>query len=69
MINIKGAVTGGKVATFSHYRDGSLWYKTAQGDIFPVPVDDIGNATFNAEEKASLLMRYMRKFNSSLGDA
>lgn len=28
---------------------------------FPVPISDIGNATFGAQEKAMLLMRYIRK--------
>lgn len=29
--------------------------------LFPVPLDDIGDATFNATEKALLFMRYIRK--------
>lgn len=28
---------------------------------FPVPIEDIGNATFNATEKGMLMMRYVRK--------
>lgn len=28
---------------------------------FPVPLDDVGDATFNATEKALLFMRYIRK--------
>jgi hypothetical protein len=46
---------------FEYYRDSALWYKTDSGFLFPVPIDDIGNATFLAEDKAMLFMRYIRK--------
>lgn len=48
-------------AHFVFYRDESLFYETDKGFQFPVPVADAGSATFNAEEKAILLMRYIRK--------
>lgn len=51
-------------ARIMHYSDGELWYKTDGGFEFPVPIHDrseIGTATFMAEEKALLLMRYIRK--------
>jgi hypothetical protein len=38
-----------------------LWYVTECGFEFPVPTEDIGNATFLAEDKAMLFMRYIRK--------
>lgn len=63
-INIKECVLNNAIVTFDYYRDGSLWYRTVNGDIFPVPVADIGNATFKATDKASLFMRYMRKWNN-----
>ena len=66
MIDIKSNVTDGKKVTFEYYRDGSLWYSTEDGSIFPVPIDDIGNATFRREDRAMLFMRYMRKYNESL---
>lgn len=66
MIDIKRAVTDNKVVRFDYYRDGSLWYRTEHDELFSVPIEDIGNATFNHEEKALLLMRYMRKFNESI---
>ena len=68
-IDIKRAISSQRKARFSYYRDGSLWYVTEFGEIFSVPVSDIGNATFNAEEKALHLMRYMRKWNASLETA
>lgn len=64
MIDIKRAVTDNRVVNFVYYRDGSLWYNTEFDEIFPVPVDDIGTATFNAQDKALLFMRYMRKWNT-----
>lgn len=49
--------------TFSHYNDGQLWYKTENTNlIFPVPIEDVGNATFQASEKGLLMMRYIRKW-------
>ena len=49
-----------KKARFSFYRDRELWYKTVDGFEFPVPISDIGVATFLAEHKASELMKYIR---------
>ncbi len=50
-----------RTARFVFYRDRALHYETDDGFLFPVPIDDAGSATFNAEEKAILLMRYIRK--------
>jgi len=52
---------------FSHYRKGFLYYTiTAPWNkeatwSFPVPIEDTGDATFNATEKALYFMRYIRK--------
>jgi hypothetical protein len=59
MSMLKEMVSG--PATFAYYRDGELWYSTHDGFYFPVPITDIGTATFNAEEKGILMMRYIRK--------
>lgn len=61
MKSLKEYVAGGKMVAFSRYFDGNLWYVTDDGFEFPVPVSDIGTATFNATEKAMLMMRYIRK--------
>lgn len=66
MKSIKDMVTGDKQVTFTRYRDGELWYVTDDGFEFPVPVADIGNATFLARDKALLFMRYMRKHVQTL---
>jgi hypothetical protein len=61
MKSLKDMVTDNKQVTFTRYRDGELWRVTDDGFEFPVPVADIGNATFLACDKALLFMRYMRK--------
>lgn len=37
--------------------------------IFPVPISDIGNATFNRSDKGILFMRYIRKHIALQADA
>lgn len=49
---------------FSHYRAGHLYYNVPiEQDqyCFPVPVEDIGDATFLNSDKAIIMMRYIRK--------
>jgi hypothetical protein len=58
----------GKTVHFQFYRAGDLWYKLDDFE-FPVPVSDLNNATLNAEEKAIMLMRWMRKHEQFLEDA
>ncbi|MBL4580472.1 MAG: hypothetical protein JKY29_01525 [Gammaproteobacteria bacterium] len=59
-MNIKEIVKN-QNAHFVFYRDHSLFYETDNGFLFSVPISDAGSATINAEEKAILLMRYIRK--------
>ena len=47
--------------TFQYYRAGYLYYKTETDLIFPVPIEDTGEATFLRTDKAILFMRYIRK--------
>lgn len=51
---------------FRFYRDQSLWYETDSLFMFPVPISDIGTATFLRDDKAILFMRYIRKFQETL---
>jgi len=53
-------VASGKKVHFIFYRQGELWYVTETGFEFPVPVHDTGTATFLAEDRAMLFMRYIR---------
>lgn len=53
---------------FSHYRAGHLYYSVpVEQDqyCFPVPVEDIGDATFLSTDKAIIMMRYIRKAMAS----
>ena len=59
MNDIKELIKG--TVRFQFYRAGNLYYKTESGFTFTVPVEDVGEATFNAEEKGILMMRYIRK--------
>ncbi len=50
-------------STFLFYRDGDLWFKTDDtGFEFPIPVNDLGHAAVNVNEKSLILMRYIRKW-------
>jgi hypothetical protein len=63
MIDIKEAVKHN--CYFEKYRKGYLYFKA--GSIsFPVPIDDLGDATVDYQVKGIYLMRYMRKYNESL---
>lgn len=54
-------VKGSAKTNFSFYRDGNLWYETDQGFQFPVPISNVGSATFLAQDKTILFMLYIRK--------
>lgn len=58
---LKDEVKDQKKVRFLYYKEGVLWYETESHFTFPVPSEDIGNATFFAEDKAILFMRYIRK--------
>ncbi len=58
-----------KVVRFIFYRDKELWYITECGFEFPVPEEEVGNATFLAKDKAILFMRYIRKHQKMLEGA
>ena len=63
MIDVKRAVSENRKVYFLKYYDGNLWYETDFEEIFPVPISDIGTATFLNEDKAVLFMRYMNAWN------
>lgn len=52
------------VVTFQSYRKGFMYYEIKfEGCTyqFPVPLDDIGDATLLSQDKAIIFMRYIRK--------
>jgi len=60
MNTLKEMVKDNKKVKFQFYKDRNLWYLTECGFEFPVPIEDIDNATFLAEDKAILFMRYIK---------
>ena len=69
MRTLKEMIVNNQKVHFSFYRDGQLWYETECGFRFPVPIEDVGTATFLAEDRAILFMRYIRKHLSALDAA
>jgi hypothetical protein len=69
MSELKEMVHNDKKVHFKFYRDGQLWYSTECGFEFPVPISDIGNATFLCEDRAMLFMRYIRKHLALIEEA
>ncbi|MBF0441957.1 MAG: hypothetical protein HQK54_08645 [Oligoflexales bacterium] len=69
MNTLKEMVNNDKKVYFKYYRDQTLWYSTECGFLFPVPISDIGNATFLSEDRAMLFMRYIRKHISLTEEA
>ena len=68
-MTIKEMVRDHKKVRFSFYRDKELWYTTENGFEFPVPIEDVGNAKFMADDRALLFMRYIRKHTEMLDKA
>ena len=66
MLSLKEMVKDNKKARFVYFRDNELFYKTEDDFLFSVPVSDVGKGTFNAEEKAILMMRYISKQMDSI---
>jgi len=60
-MDIKTMVSGGRKVRFRSFRENELWYETECGFVFPVPIEDLGNAVMLSEDKAILFMRYIRK--------
>jgi hypothetical protein len=59
-MNIKDMIKNKKV-TFLFFKEDELWYTTECGFEFPVPTNDVGTAAMNAQDKAILFMRWIRK--------
>ena len=69
MRTLKEMIVNNQKVRFSFYRDGHLWYETECGFRFSVPIADAGTATFLAEDRAILFMRYIRKHLAALDSA
>lgn len=69
MRTLKEMIVNNQKVRFSFCRDGQLWYVTACGFQFAVPIVDTGTATFLAEDRVILFMRYIRKHMAALENA
>jgi hypothetical protein len=69
MRTLKEMIINNQKVRFSFYRDGNLWYETECGFRFPVPIAEAGTATFAAEDRAILFMRYIRKQLATVDEA
>lgn len=63
-MNIKDIVKDNTVR-FVRYRQGVAYYEITMPSgtsyIFPVPLEDLGGATLELEDKAILFMRYINR--------
>ena len=63
-MNIKDIVRDSTVR-FVRYRQGVAYYGVDVPEsgvyVFPVPLDDMGGATLELEDKAVMYMRYIRR--------
>lgn len=66
--NLKDEVKDNKKVRFKFLRQDNMWYETESGFVFPVPLDERGEATFLAEDRAMLFMRYIRKYIAEVQD-
>lgn len=67
-MSIKERVSG-KTVQFSHYQHKELWYICEDGFMFPVPIEDTGDGKFQASDKATFFMRWIRKHMEMLEKA
>lgn len=62
MFALKDLVANGKGVRFLCLMADALWYESEDGFAFPVPLSETEGATFLAEDKALLFMRFIRKY-------
>lgn len=64
-LKVSDLVRKDNFCSFQSYRNGNMFYFVESVGglkyLFPIPLDDLGNATLLAKEKAVFLMRYIRK--------
>lgn len=66
MNSIKDMVKDNKQVHFVRFEHGQLWYATQCGFEFPIPSEDLAGARFEAQDKALLFMRWIRKHAAAL---
>lgn len=58
-LDIKALVQGSSVLVY--YKQKTLYYKTEGGFIFPIPIDDCGDTTFNNVDRSMLFMKWIKR--------
>lgn len=58
---LKDCVSQTAKVTFLRYQNAELWYVCDNGFEFPVPISDCGTACFNATDKSTFFMRWIRR--------
>ena len=61
LLKLTDHVAKGQLAHFKFARFGSLFYETDAGLVFEIPASEQDNGTFNVEEKAITLLKWIRK--------
>lgn len=56
-MSIEEMMKAGKTDAFLGYRDGELWYRTAPGFDYPVPLNTQSDAAFFAQHQAMQFTR------------
>jgi hypothetical protein len=69
MKTLKEMVNQGKKVKFVRYQNNELWYSTECGFEFPISQEDTVGATFVAEDKALLFMRWIKKHVDTINSA
>ena len=59
--SLKELVGPGKLARFLHLRAGVMTYTLDDGFRFEVPVSELGDASVHAEERAMVLMKWIKR--------
>lgn len=59
------------IVHFVEYRKGYLYYNISgyENFVFPVPIEDTGDATFKSSDTGIYFMRYIRKHLETLANA
>ena len=68
-VSIKDVVRSPNVVSFDFYRQGNFYYnvynpnETPTGDVyqFAIPIEEVGDATFQSTDNAMFFMRFIRQ--------
>lgn len=61
MVKVREHVEKNQKAQFEFYRGSTLYYRTDKGLLFEIPVSETGDAVFKNQERAIILMKWIRR--------